>query len=1124
MLDVSVGPGKFAHRIRLVIADPKPIVLHGLKSVFATQNDFEIVASCDCGTSCLEAIRNLAPDVALVAGTLADLTVSEILAIAKAENLGTRLMFFAEAEGDDDLSAAIATGACNAVSPYADPDTIIRSLRLTTERAGAPPKPSKDFSPNEKDVDGTKIEKMLGALTHRERQIVQLVSEGLSNKEIARELNVSRGTVKVHLYNIFQKLEISNRTVLATIALLQRSTGFTTLSLALAFAILSDVKPSEASGALSDDDSGARKDLDQPLLEVWKKAILRHVVAADAGETVVLTQKGSFAKESQVTHPPARMEGLHTVEQGALSHIARGYGPIGSGSTAPFISPLQQAINDSQTSLPTAQHQFSPLQFASKFLTNHGGYGTFAMTAAGIAFSALDNPQAAAQAFEPGETLIDVSAVAIRDGTAQVAAINMHVAGKVDPANVDNLASEPVQNSHPPLTLRTLGHDSVAGEESVHQLIHVGPGDDTLNGSRLMSDTIHGSGSDTINGNDAVIGEYGGDKLTGGAGDDVLVHLSAADSNATRFDTGIDLISGTDRINLAAFGALAFLHLTSASQSVPPHTLAWIYNPVSNETIVYVNPTDRSLDIGDAGLLEIHLQGVVSAAETDFVHEPDAAAVATALEGIDPALLMAVANDGSALTTDGAETSAETEAGESTRGAAGVWTMPVEDGFRFHFGRDRTGSSDWTRLTSFDNSDHGTEEREVGAGIIPVHISPIELANSQATAPTEENPAFKKGSVYTNVGADTIGHGNPHANAGLELTMQSAAIATPVAVEETSGSTTGNGRGHDSSQHASQPAAAKASDAAELAERGAPSHNAKSDHASRPASGGEPPAAALNGPGDAPGHGNSQHPSQAASAKTSSDAEPTEPAGTPGRGNSDHSSSSASVKASAAAELAASSDPPGHGNSEHPSHSASVKASAADKSAEPDVTPGSADHNNSHTSHPASTSAAEPAAPVEPGAVPGNGVDHRYSKNASSTAADQKFAATDLIEPSDAPSHGNSKPASVSEVAVGDHGNSSHASHTASVNPLAVIHQPTEPAPGTSGAGPEPAFHFKNQAASSSPTAEVDLTELHDPPVHCADLTAILETDPAPLEVHGNGHVQSAQHHALAHLPHELLP
>ena len=82
---------------------------------------------------------------------------------------------------------------------------------------------------------------------------------------------------------------------------------------------------------------------------------------------------------------------------------------------------------------------------------------------------------------------------------------------------------------------------------------------------------------------------------------------------------------GAGQINLAAFGALAFLHMTSTSTSVPPHTLAWIYNPTSNETIIYVNPTDRSLDIGDSDLLEIHLQGVVSVAELDFVYEPEAA-------------------------------------------------------------------------------------------------------------------------------------------------------------------------------------------------------------------------------------------------------------------------------------------------------------------------------------------------------------------------------------------------------------------------------------------------------------------------------------------------------------------
>jgi two-component system nitrate/nitrite response regulator NarL len=56
-------------------------------------------------------------------------------------------------------------------------------------------------------------------LTDRERQIMRLVSEGLSNKEIGRRLNIADGTIKVHLHNIFQKLEISNRTVLAALAI-----------------------------------------------------------------------------------------------------------------------------------------------------------------------------------------------------------------------------------------------------------------------------------------------------------------------------------------------------------------------------------------------------------------------------------------------------------------------------------------------------------------------------------------------------------------------------------------------------------------------------------------------------------------------------------------------------------------------------------------------------------------------------------------------------------------------------------------------------------------------------------------------------------------------------------------
>jgi RNA polymerase sigma factor (sigma-70 family) len=65
----------------------------------------------------------------------------------------------------------------------------------------------------------SKTEKAIPALTGRERQIIRLVSEGLSNKAIARRLKITDGTVKVHLHTLFEKLGVSNRTALAVIQL-----------------------------------------------------------------------------------------------------------------------------------------------------------------------------------------------------------------------------------------------------------------------------------------------------------------------------------------------------------------------------------------------------------------------------------------------------------------------------------------------------------------------------------------------------------------------------------------------------------------------------------------------------------------------------------------------------------------------------------------------------------------------------------------------------------------------------------------------------------------------------------------------------------------------------------------
>ncbi|GMO46268.1 MULTISPECIES: response regulator transcription factor [Bradyrhizobium] len=198
-------------RIRIVIADRHPIVLQGIRSVLAAQRDFVVVASCGDGASCIEAIRFLAPDVALVDAALPDFSRQQILARANAVGPRAPVIFFTGIKGDSELKRLALDGACIVLSKDSDVEMLVATLRKAAQgQAAASGHVSEDS------LGGVKP---LTQLTDRERQIMRLVSEGLSNKEIGRRLNLADGTIKVHLHHIFQKLEISNRTVLAALAI-----------------------------------------------------------------------------------------------------------------------------------------------------------------------------------------------------------------------------------------------------------------------------------------------------------------------------------------------------------------------------------------------------------------------------------------------------------------------------------------------------------------------------------------------------------------------------------------------------------------------------------------------------------------------------------------------------------------------------------------------------------------------------------------------------------------------------------------------------------------------------------------------------------------------------------------
>jgi VCBS repeat-containing protein len=332
--------------------------------------------------------------------------------------------------------------------------------------------------------------------------------------------------------------------------------------------------------------------------------------------------------------------------------------------------------------------------------TSDAGYGTFTMTAAGVWTYTLDENNCTVQALDAGDTLTDTFTVTTVDGTAQVVTITIHGSSNADPNDFDHLATGKAVICDPPYVYGTPRDDTIAGGGHHGQIVYGGAGDDTINGTGKCDliyagsgndtikgndgdDTIYGgSGSDTINGNngcDTIIGGYGADNLTGGHGNDRFVYLSVADSNAARFDVISDFRSGSDRIDLTAFEALAFSALTPTSTAVPAHTIAWFYDSTRNETVVYVNPTAQTESIGDSGMLEIHLKGVATIQACDFVPEPEAVPVVVAGEPVDPELTATAEGDAAIVATAAADVSFDSTGDDSAHLADGSETVRTAD-------------------------------------------------------------------------------------------------------------------------------------------------------------------------------------------------------------------------------------------------------------------------------------------------------------------------------------------------------------------------------------------------------------------------------------------------------------
>jgi DNA-binding NarL/FixJ family response regulator len=195
--------------IRLLIADDHPLVRDALTTLLAGAEDIEVVGTTSDGREAVEVALATSPDVVLMDLEMPELNGMDATRALHEAGSDARVVVLTTFSDRDRILGALDAGALGYLLKDAEPEEIIRGVRaaargesplapraaheLLIERAGAPSRPEAELSA-------------------REQEVLALVADGLPNKLIARQLQISEKTVKAHLTSVFAAIGVTDRT------------------------------------------------------------------------------------------------------------------------------------------------------------------------------------------------------------------------------------------------------------------------------------------------------------------------------------------------------------------------------------------------------------------------------------------------------------------------------------------------------------------------------------------------------------------------------------------------------------------------------------------------------------------------------------------------------------------------------------------------------------------------------------------------------------------------------------------------------------------------------------------------------------------------------------------------
>ena len=197
--------------IRVLLIDDHPLFRRGVRNLLDIEDGFQVVAEANDGAEGILLAQRLQPDLILLDVFMLGQTGAETLAALRASGCDARVVMLTVSDSEADLVASLRAGADGYLLKSTEPEDLILQLKeilagrmvLTQGLSGRLAQSLRRQQPSAAAEET--------ALTARECAVLQAIGEGMNNKQIARKLNISEGTVKVHVKHVLKKLGVQSR-------------------------------------------------------------------------------------------------------------------------------------------------------------------------------------------------------------------------------------------------------------------------------------------------------------------------------------------------------------------------------------------------------------------------------------------------------------------------------------------------------------------------------------------------------------------------------------------------------------------------------------------------------------------------------------------------------------------------------------------------------------------------------------------------------------------------------------------------------------------------------------------------------------------------------------------------